>query len=105
MDLLTLLKFAAALGLVLSLIGGFAFLASKLNLVSNLTRKSQDRRLALVESLVIDAKHRMVIVRSDERDHVLLLGPQSDLVVESRDAATERPAAATLVPLVKEAGQ
>ena len=110
MDLLTLLKFAAALGLVLSLIGGCAFLASRLNLVSNLSRKPEDRRMRVVESLVLDAKHRMMIVESGEREHVLLYGPSGDLIVESREAvAVDKPdlakrgfAAQTIVPLVKE---
>lgn len=106
MDLLTILKFIAALGLVLSMIGGCAFLASRLNLVSNLTRKPGQRRMEVLESLVLDAKHRMMIVKSDEREHVLLFGPSGDVVVESRDASpeTETAASETIVPLMKEAG-
>ena len=107
MDLLTILKFVAALGLVLSLIGGCAFLATRLNLVSNLSRKPSQRRMEVLESLVLDAKHRMMIVRSDEREHVLLFGPSGDVVVEScdRDLRKKAPATGeTIVPLMKEAG-
>lgn len=106
MDVLTVLKFVAALALVLSLIGGCAFIASRLNLVSNLTRAGNKRRMEVVESLVLDAKHRMMIVKSDDREHVLLFGPSGDLVVESRDAhmSASTDDASTIVPLMKEAG-
>jgi flagellar protein FliO/FliZ len=86
MDLMTILKFIAALGLVLSMIGGCAFLASRFNLLSNLGRRPGARRMKVQESLILDAKHRMMIVKSDNREHVLLFGPSGDVVVESRDA-------------------
>ena len=35
--------------------------------------------MRVTETLLIDTRRRMVIVRVDEREHVLLLGPGGDL--------------------------
>ena len=40
------------------------------------------RRLALVESLTLDAKHRLVLIREGDREHLLVLGGQG-LVVQT----------------------
>lgn len=45
------------------------------------------RRLALVESLAIDARRRLVLVSRDGREHLLLIGGGTDVVVESGPAA------------------
>jgi hypothetical protein len=42
------------------------------------------RRLAVVEYMNIDAKRRLILVRCDETEHLLLTGGPSDLVVQSR---------------------
>ncbi len=38
-------------------------------------------RLSCVASLAIDARHRVVIVRKDESEYFLLLGPNQDLLL------------------------
>lgn len=43
-------------------------------------------RLQIVESLALDMKRRLVIIRCDDREHLLLLGTNQDIVVESRPA-------------------
>ena len=40
-----------------------------------------DRRLQVIESLSLDARHRLVIVRCDAAEHLLLLGAESATVV------------------------
>lgn len=113
MDFLDVLKFVATLGLVLSLIGGCAFVASRFNLLSNFARRTGTPRLSVLESLTLDAKHRLMIVANGDREHTLLLGPAGDLVVESRqvmpsDAAAPDGSRETpddiIVPLIKESG-
>lgn len=44
---------------------------------------TSSRRLQLVESLSLDVGHRLVIVRRDEKEHLLLLGSNHDIVVET----------------------
>jgi flagellar protein FliO/FliZ len=42
------------------------------------------RRMQVVETLNIDLRRRLVIVRCDGAEHLLLLGGERDLVVETR---------------------
>jgi flagellar protein FliO/FliZ len=48
-----------------------------------------DKRLKIVEALPIDHKHRLVLVRRDNREHLLVLGPESETVIESGIVAAE----------------
>jgi flagellar protein FliO/FliZ len=49
------------------------------------------RRLQIVESLLIDPRRRLVIVRCDGTEHLLLLGINEDVVVEANLAKTPVP--------------
>lgn len=54
--------------------------------------KPNGKRLRLIESLALDARRRLVLVRCDGRDHLLLLGATQDLVVTSGlDAPVDLP--------------
>lgn len=88
MDLELYSRFLIALVVVLALIGGVAWLARRLGLGSRLSAtRGRTRRLAIVEVMALDARKRLVLVRRDDREHLLLLGPGHDLLVE-RDIAT-----------------
>jgi flagellar protein FliO/FliZ len=79
-----LFKFVAALLLVLALIGGIAFLVRRAGLTPRLSgRRGGERRLSLVEVAPLDARRRLVLVRRDGVEHLLLLGTERDLVIES----------------------
>jgi flagellar protein FliO/FliZ len=41
------------------------------------------RRLSIVEVLPIDGKRRLVLLRRDDVEHLVLIGTHDDLVVES----------------------
>jgi flagellar protein FliO/FliZ len=52
--------------------------------------KTGERRLSVSESLMIDPRRRLVIVRCDAREHLILCGPGGDVVVSemaAKDAA------------------
>lgn len=83
MDPTDYLRFAAALIFVLALLGAFAFIARSSGFLTNLQRKPGHRRLSTVESLMLDARRRVVIVRRDDKEHVILLSAQSETVLES----------------------
>ena len=56
------------------------------------------RRLAIVETLTLDARRRLVIVRRDDAEHLLLLGINQDIVVEAnlnKNAADSRTKSVT----------
>ncbi len=89
---------------VLALIGGAGFLAKRYGAGAFGALRSggrPQRRLAVSEVLALDAKRRLVLVRRDGAEHLLLLGGTRDLVVETgivpppafRDALAEAGAA------------
>lgn len=80
-----------ALIATLALILGVAYGARRLGMLQ--PGAPGPRRLKVSESLMIDPRRRLVIVRCDGREHLLLLGPGGDVVV-SEMAAVETPAAA-----------
>jgi flagellar protein FliO/FliZ len=53
------------------------------------------RRLALVESLALDGRHRLVRVRDGEREHLLLLGPAAPLALAVDTAPSAADGAAS----------
>ena len=78
------LKFVVALVFVLGLIGAFAILAKKLGLGHRgPIARGSTKRLEILEALPLDAKRRLVLVRRDDREHLLLLGADSATVVET----------------------
>jgi flagellar protein FliO/FliZ len=77
------LQFAAALIFVLALIGVAAFAARRLGLGHAALPTGRRRRLAIVEVLPLDGRRRLVLLRRDAVEHLVILGPSSETVVES----------------------
>ena len=48
--------------------------------------KTGPRRLSVSETLYLDPKRRLVLVRADAEEHLLLLGSSHDVLVASRAA-------------------
>jgi flagellar protein FliO/FliZ len=88
-DLSSYLQFALALLFVLALIGVLAFGARRLGFAPRVTAGRGRRRLAIVEVLAVDTKRRLVLVRRDGVEHLLLLGATHDTVVETGIAPPE----------------
>ncbi len=87
------LRFALALVLVIGLIGLAAWAGRRFGIGGQARSRGRARRLTVVEATGLDAKHRLVLVRRDATEHLLLLGPAGDVVVESGIAADDEPAA------------
>jgi flagellar protein FliO/FliZ len=51
----------------------------------------RQRRLAIVEVLPLDAKRRLVLLRRDGAEHLVLLGLGGDIVVERSTGPTPAP--------------
>ncbi|MGD9967067.1 MAG: FliO/MopB family protein [Hyphomonadaceae bacterium] len=90
MDLLDWARALFALIATLALIVGAAYAARRLGMLQPGT--AGPKRMRITETLLLDPRRRMVIVRVDEREHVLLLSPGGDIVVGEM-AAKESPAA------------
>lgn len=83
MDYQDYLKFFAALVLVLSLMGGLAFLLKRLGWGQTGMISPNKKRLKIVEILPLDARRKAVIIQRDDTQHLVLLGPSSETVIET----------------------
>lgn len=85
MDLASYTRFIAALLFVLALIGALAWAARHFGLVAKATtsRKTKTRRLDITEVLTVDARRRLVLIRRDDIEHLILLGPERDILIEA----------------------
>ena len=78
------LRFLLALILVIGLILALAWLLKRLGLgigaTGPLTRR---RRLRAVETVLLDGRHRAVLIRRDDVEHLVLIGPNTSQVIEA----------------------
>ncbi|BAE49415.1 FliO/MopB family protein [Paramagnetospirillum magneticum] len=84
MDSAHYLRFILSLVAVLGLIFGVLWVVRS-RLPGMVARRpgAAGRRLAVVESLTLDVKHRLVLIRRDDREHLLVLGGAQPAVVET----------------------
>ena len=97
-------KFFIAFAIVLALIGLTAWLVRRFG--SNRLGSSRGRqpRLAVIDAAPVDGRRRLVLIRRDNIEHLLMIGGPTDLVVEpnivravgTREVA--RDAAARMTP-------
>jgi flagellar protein FliO/FliZ len=76
------LWYFTALGLVVALIIGLAAVARRLGFMGRLAAAGGRRRLQIVEVLPLDAKRRLVLLKRDGAEHLVLLGLSGDTVIE-----------------------
>lgn len=77
-------RFALAFLFVVALILTIGWAAKRSGLQSRLMGQGKaGARLAIEETLMIDPRTKLVLVRRDDTRHLLLLGPQTASVVES----------------------
>ena len=81
MDLLDIARYLGALLLVLGLIGGAGLAARRFGL-PGLSKPASTRRLRIVESLMISPRQRLMLVRRDEIEHLVLIGPEGASLIE-----------------------
>lgn len=95
MDVVDFARYFAALAVVLGLLGLFGMAASRgwlSRLMNGLTTRGlkmtrPERRMRVTESLVLDPRRRVVIVRIDGEEQVLLLGAGTEIVLDKRPAS------------------
>lgn len=78
-------KFFIAFVLVLALIGGVAWLLRRFggSALSSVAGRGRQARLGVIETTAVDSRRRLVLVRRDNVEHLIMLGGPSDLVVEA----------------------
>ncbi|MCA1405152.1 flagellar biosynthetic protein FliO [Ensifer sp. IC3342] len=55
--------------------------------------KNRQPRLAVLDAAAVDARRRLVLVRRDDVEHLIMIGGPTDIVIESRIAPDGAPAA------------
>lgn len=79
-----ILRFFMALIFVLSLMGGLWLVLKRLGLNGPLmVAPGTKRRLKIIEALPLDARRRVILLRRDNKDHLVILGPTGETVVET----------------------
>lgn len=77
------MQFILALVFVLALIGVVAAVARRMGLGYGPAVKGGRRRLAVSEVVALDGKRKLVLVRRDSTEHLVILGPNSETLIES----------------------
>src|SRR5438309_7349550 len=96
------LTFFFAFVAVLALIGVAAWLVRRFagSRLGNNTNRGRMPRLAVIDAAAVDGRRRLVLVRRDNVEHLLMIGGPTDIVVEpnivrataARDQMPQRPA-------------
>lgn len=85
MEVSAYFQFVMALLFVLALILLIAYGAKKFGLMARVTvnsAKTRDKRLNIVEILPIDARRKLMLIRRDDVEHLVMLGTERDIVIE-----------------------
>src|SRR5450631_4316970 len=95
---------------VLALIGLAAWLVRRFagNRLGANTNRGRMPRLAVIDAAAVDGRRRLVLVRRDNIEHLLMIGGPTDIVVEpnivrampGRDQMPQRPGAAEPPPRI-----
>lgn len=83
-----ILGYIASFIFVLALIGAGAWLLRKFVLDGNgspITNffATREKRLGVVETASIDARHRLILIRRDDVEHLIMTGGPVDMVIET----------------------
>ena len=82
MDVIDIARYFGALIVVIALVG-LAGLAARRYGVPGVARANATRRLSVVETLMVAPRYKLFLLRRDDIDHLVLLGPQGASVIES----------------------
>ncbi|MCS6622906.1 flagellar biosynthetic protein FliO [Roseibacterium beibuensis] len=82
MNFLDLLRALFALAITLGIIGLAAWAARRYapQLLARLSAERGERRMSVVETLVLDPARRLVLVRIDDEERLLILGEGRELI-------------------------
>jgi flagellar protein FliO/FliZ len=90
-------RFVIAVIAVLALLAVFAWLARRFGFAGHLPTRGARRRLAIVEVAAIDNKRRLILLRRDDVEHLVLVGVDSSVVIETGIVARKPDDFASLV--------
>jgi flagellar protein FliO/FliZ len=82
MEFDTYLRFILVLIFVLGLVFALGWVLKRSG-ISGTAVPGRGKRLGIVETAFLGPKHRLILVRRDDVEHLVLLGPNTNTVVES----------------------
>ena len=82
-DLPQILRLLAAMAFVLALMGGLALTLKRLGLSAGPSAAPKKKRLKIIEALPLDARRRAVLIQRDDIQHLVILGPNGETIVET----------------------
>jgi len=83
MQLLEVFRIICALLIVLGMIGTCALLAKRFGVSGQVRLNNKRKRLQVVETISLDNKRRLAIIRCDAREHLIVLNPAGETVIET----------------------
>jgi len=90
MDVIDIARYLGALVLVLALVG-FAALAARRYGIAGFVQGTVQRRLSITETLMIGPRQKLLLVRRDGSEHLVLIVPQGASLIESGIVAPAVP--------------
>src|SRR5450631_3184726 len=94
-------RFFIAFLIVLGLIGVTAWIVRRFggDRLGAATARGRQPRLAVIDAAAVDGRRRLILIRRDNVEHLLMIGGPTDVVIEpnivrsatQRDAAPSRP--------------
>jgi flagellar protein FliO/FliZ len=92
MEFDSVIRMLAALGAVLGLVMLAAWALRRFGLTGMAAAMGQSRRLSVIEVRPLDARHQLVLVRRDDVEHLLVLSPTGETLVERGITQSAGPA-------------
>ncbi|MBF0324149.1 FliO/MopB family protein [Magnetospirillum moscoviense] len=86
LDAASYLRFVAALAFVVGLMLALLWALRRFGPAGMVVRAGAKRRLGVVETAALDGRRRLVLIRRDDTEHLLLVGGGNDMLIESRVA-------------------
>lgn len=82
MDTIDILRYCGALLLVLAMVGGAAAATRHFGIAGTTTARA-DKRLAVSAALMIGPRQKLLILRRDHVEHLILSSPEGAVVIET----------------------
>jgi flagellar protein FliO/FliZ len=94
MDILSMIRTIGALGVVLGMLAGALWAVRRYDIkLPGRVSGSGRKRVELVERLAVDAKRSVALIRRDGCEHLILIGPEGHVTLETGITAPQPMAA------------